>query len=175
VSTANAASRAGRVGLIWAQTADRVIGADGGIPWRVPEDQARFKALTLGSTVLMGRTTWESLPERFRPLPGRRNVVVSTRAGYAAEGAEVVASVDEALQDLTAAGDVWVMGGSRLYEATLPLANRLEVTDVDLTVPGDTWAPEVGADWQTSHVEPTEGWLTSRTGIRYRFRTLTRG
>jgi len=161
------------IGLIWAQAADRVIGADGSIPWRVPQDQARFKALTLGSAVLMGRNTWESLPERFRPLPGRRNVVVTARAGYVAEGAEVVASVEEALAAL-ADVDVWVMGGSRLYEATLPVAHRLELTDVDLTVAGDTLAPEVGAEWRTAHVEPAEGWLTSRTGIRYRFRTLTR-
>lgn len=161
--------------LIWAQTAERVIGAGGGIPWRVPEDQARFKALTLGSPVLMGRNTWESLPPPFRPLPGRRNVVVTARTGYVAEGAEVVASVGAALQLLAHAGEVWVMGGSRLYAATLPLAHRLEVTDVDVTVEGDTWAPEVGPEWRTEHVEPAEGWLTSRTGVRYRFRTLTRG
>jgi dihydrofolate reductase len=163
------------IGLIWAQTADRVIGADGGIPWRVPEDQARFRALTQGCAVLMGRHTWESLPPRFRPLPGRRNVVVTGRAGYVADGAEVAASLDDALAMLAGAGDVWVIGGSRLYEATLPVAQRLEVTDVDLTVSGDTWAPAVGAEWREENVEPAEGWLTSRTGVRYRFRTLTRG
>jgi dihydrofolate reductase len=139
----------------------------------VPEDQARFKALTLGSTVLMGRNTWESLPERFRPLPGRRNIVVTARPGYVTHGAEVVASVGEALAVL-GDSDVWVIGGSRLYAAALPLAHRLEVTDVDVSVDGDTWAPEIGPDWRTENTEPAEGWLTSRTGIRYRFRTLTR-
>ena len=78
------------VGLIWAQSTSGVIGRDGTIPWSLPEDMAHFKRLTMGHTVVMGRRTWESLPVRFRPLPGRRNVVVSRNPDYLAEGAEVV-------------------------------------------------------------------------------------
>ena len=95
------------VGLIWAQSPSGVIGRAGGIPWRLPEDQARFKELTLGQTVVMGRLTWESLPDKVRPLPGRRNVVVTRQAGYMAEGATVVGSVDDALTD----DQTWVIGG----------------------------------------------------------------
>ena len=84
------------LGLIWAQSPSGVIGRAGGIPWRLPEDQARFKELTLGHTVVMGRLTWESLPSKVRPLPGRRNVVVTRQADYMADGATVVGSLDEA-------------------------------------------------------------------------------
>ena len=80
----------GPVGLIWAQSTSGVIGRDNGIPWRLPEDQARFKELTMGHTVVMGRLTWESLPAKVRPLPGRRNVVVTRQADYVADGATVV-------------------------------------------------------------------------------------
>ena len=97
------------VALIWAQSASGVIGRDGGIPWRVPEDMARFKELTMGHTVVMGRRTWESLPPRFRPLPGRRNVVVTRDADYRADGADVVTTIDEAVRDPR----TWVIGGSR--------------------------------------------------------------
>ncbi|MGI4895085.1 MAG: dihydrofolate reductase, partial [Janthinobacterium lividum] len=78
------------IGLVWAQSANGIIGVDGRIPWRIPEDMAHFAALTMGSSVVMGRATWESLPPRFRPLPGRRNLVLSRDPGYVAEGAEVV-------------------------------------------------------------------------------------
>ena len=83
--------------LIWAQSTSGVIGRDGGIPWRLPEDMARFKDLTMGHTVLMGRLTWESLPPKFRPLPGRRNVVLTRNPQYRADGADVITSLDEAL------------------------------------------------------------------------------
>jgi dihydrofolate reductase len=85
------------LGLIWAQSTSGVIGRANGIPWRLPEDQARFKELTMGHTVVMGRLTWESLPAKVRPLPGRKNVVVTRQAGYAADGATVVGGLDEAL------------------------------------------------------------------------------
>ncbi|PRC48787.1 dihydrofolate reductase, partial [Mycobacterium sp. ITM-2017-0098] len=75
------------LGMIWAQSSSGVIGRDNGIPWRVPEDMARFKEITMGHTVIMGRLTWESLPAKFRPLPGRRNVVVTRQADYTADGA----------------------------------------------------------------------------------------
>jgi dihydrofolate reductase len=81
------------VGLIWAQSTSGVIGRDGTIPWHLPEDLARFKTLTMGHTVVMGRRTWDSLPARFRPLPGRRNVVLTRNRGFDAPGAEVVGSI----------------------------------------------------------------------------------
>jgi dihydrofolate reductase len=143
-----------------------VIGAEGRLPWHLPEDLALFKRVTIGSTVVMGRRTWESLPAAARPLPGRRNLVLSGRPGWQAPGAEVAASLRAALA--VAEGDVWVIGGGRVYREALPLADRLVVTEVDLEVPGDTQAPEIDASWQVAEREPVEGWLESRSGLRYR-------
>jgi dihydrofolate reductase len=105
------------VHMIWAEAHDRVIGADGTIPWRVPEDQRLFRELTGGATVVMGRATWDSLPARFRPLPGRRNVVLTRDPAWTADGAEVVHSVDEVD---TSADEIWIMGG----DAHRPYARR---------------------------------------------------
>jgi dihydrofolate reductase len=166
------------IALIWAQAHDRIIGADGVMPWHLPEDLRRFRALTSGSPVVMGRRTWESLPERFRPLPGRRNVVVTRTPGWEAPGASVVHSLEEALDAARADGPeatVWIMGGAQLYEQTLPIADRVELTELDLDVPGDTRAPELGPEWRP---HPAAGqdpeWQTSATGVRYRFVTLVR-
>ena len=158
------------VTLVWAQSADRWIGKDGTMPWHVPEDLARFRALTSGGTVVMGRRTWESLPDRFRPLPGRRNVVLS-RTVTDLEGADVVASPDEALA-LAAGEDLWVIGGAAVYAAFLPLATRLELTELDVVVDGDTPAPRVPEGWRTAALDPHDGWAASSSGTRYRFRTL---
>jgi dihydrofolate reductase len=160
------------VALIWAEARGGVIGHAGGIPWRLPEDLARFRAVTNGGTVVMGRRTWESLPERFRPLPGRRNVVVTRQTEWESEGAEIVHSVEEALVG-RADDAIWVIGGGEIYRQALALADRLEITEVDLDVKGDTVAPEIGEGWQRS-VEPAAGWFESTTGLRYRFATLTR-
>lgn len=179
------------VGLVWAQARGGVIGAEGGIPWHVPEDLAHFKAVTLKHPVIMGRKTWDSLPERFRPLPGRRNIVVTRQADWAAEGAERAGSLEEALTlagtgtdadadananaDADADADVWVMGGGELYREAIARADRLEVTEIDLDVPGDAYAPDwSGEEWSVDAREPSEGWLTSRTGIRYGFVSLSR-
>jgi dihydrofolate reductase len=156
------------VGLIWAQSASGVIGRDGGIPWRLPEDQARFKELTTGHTVVMGRLTWESLPAKVRPLPGRRNVVLTRDADYRAQGAEIVTSPDEAFS-----GDVWVIGGSQVYALALPLATRCEVTEIDVGVSrqdGDVIAPVLDDDWLADDSD----WQVSSTGLRYRFRSFRR-
>ncbi len=159
-----------RVGLIWAEAHEGVIGAGGGMPWHVPEDLAHFRQVTMGSPVVMGRRTWESFPDRFRPLPGRRNIVVTRDPDWAADGAERAGSLEEGL---ALAGDVetvWVIGGGQLFRDAIGRADRLEVTELDVAVDGDTLAP------------PRDGWLpvavgdwqTSRTGIRYRFVTLER-
>ena len=160
------------VGLVWAQAHDRVIGADGAIPWHLPEDLAHFKTLTTGATVVMGRVTWESLPTAYRPLPGRHNIVLTRRPDYDATGAEVQPSLEAALGSLTAGGGdapaVWVIGGGHVYGAALPYATVAVVTEVDLAVDGDTRAPELPADWV---VDGDGAWLLSRTGLRYRIRT----
>ncbi|OBF97200.1 dihydrofolate reductase [Mycobacterium sp. 852002-51152_SCH6134967] len=157
------------VGLIWAQSSSGVIGRGGGIPWRLPEDQARFKELTMGHTVVMGRLTWESLPAKVRPLPGRRNVVLTHRRDYAAEGADVVASLDEALTD----DPVWVIGGAQIYLAALQVATRCEVTEVEIELPrqdSDVMAPVLDESW----VGAAGDWLTSTSGLRYRFYSYRR-
>jgi len=156
--------------MIWAQAQGGVIGQGGTMPWHLPEDLAHFKALTLGSPVVMGRRTWDSLPPRFRPLEGRRNVVVSRQQGWTAEGAEVVSSIPEALALTAAAPTTWITGGATLYAELMPVADRLEVTEIDAHYDGDTHAPPVEG-WQ---VDGDPEWLTSRTGLRYRFLTYRR-
>ncbi|MFC3382111.1 dihydrofolate reductase [Couchioplanes caeruleus subsp. azureus] len=133
--------------MIWAEAGGGVIGAGGDIPWRVPGEQKIFKDFTMGATVVMGRTTWESLPERVRPLPGRRNVVLTRRPGWIAPGATVVASVE----DLLARHDeFWVIGGQSVYTALLPHAGHIVRTRIDLDVAGDTYAPELGPEWRVA-------------------------
>lgn len=157
------------VGLIWAQSPSGVIGRAGGIPWHLPEDQARFKELTLGHTVVMGRLTWESLPGKVRPLPGRRNVVVTRQADYMAEGATVVGSIDGAFTE----DEAWVIGGEQIYVAALTAATRCEVTEVEVDLrreDGDAVAPMLDESW----VGTTGEWLSSSSGLRYRFHSYTR-
>jgi dihydrofolate reductase len=154
------------VGLIWAQAANGVIGDRGTLPWHLPEDLARFKAVTMGATVLMGRVTWESLPASVRPLPGRRNVVLTRDPAWAAAGATVARSVEDALE--AAPGDVWVIGGASVYQAALAHADRLEVTELEDDFEGDVGAPRIGPEWQRVEVDPPTGWHVSRTGLRYR-------
>ncbi|BBZ75317.1 dihydrofolate reductase [Mycolicibacterium anyangense] len=152
------------VGLIWAQSTSGVIGRDGGIPWRLPEDLARFKGLTMGHTVLMGRRTWESLPAAVRPLPGRKNVVLTRQADYVADGATVVSDLEQALEE----DNVWVIGGSEIYHLALPMTTRCEVTEVevDLRVEDeDALAPMLDESW----VGASGDWQTSSSGLRYRF------
>ena len=158
-----------QLALIWAQASNGVIGRDGGIPWRLPEDLAHFKELTLGHPVVMGRRTWESLPPRFRPLEGRRNIVVTRSPEFEAEGAEVAHSLDAALALAAGAPLVWVIGGGELYRAALPLATRAEVTELRDAVEGDTHAPELDASWALAVADPADGWHESRDGIAYRF------
>lgn len=164
-----------RIGLVWAEAAGGVIGARGGMPWHVPEDLAHFKDVTAGAPVVMGRRTWESLPERFRPLPGRRNIVVTRTDGWSAPGAERAASLDAAVSRAADAAPewIWIIGGGELFRESIDSADRLEVTELDLEVDGDTFAPD-RADWAAVSVEPAEGWRTSAGGIRYRFLTLER-
>lgn len=161
------------VNLIWAEAADRVIGSDGTLPWHLPEDLQRFKTLTMGATVVMGRVTWESLPQSVRPLPGRRNIVVTHRTSYDAPGAEVVGSLDEGLR-LAGDGEVWVIGGASLYEQALPFADRVVRTRVHLQVEGDVHAPVLDESWSMVDRDPPSGLHRSGTGIEYCVATLVR-
>lgn len=166
------------VGLVWAQARDAqgrpVIGAAGTIPWHVPEDFAHFRRTTSGHPVVMGRRTWESLPPRSRPLPGRTNVVVS-RGGGPLDGAAVAASVPAAIElARTAPGgdEVWVIGGGQVYAEALALADRCVVTEVDVVVDGDTFAPSLDPEvWLPAD---DTGWQPSSGTARFRVRTALR-
>ena len=163
-----------RLGLVWAEARGRVIGRDGSMPWSVPEDLAHCREVTLGAPVIMGRRTWESFPERFRPLPGRRNIVVTGSDSWQADGAERAGSLDAALDLVREVPAAWVIGGARLFAEAIGRADVLEVTELDLEVDGDTFAPE-RPGWNVARIEPQEGWSVSRTGVPYRFLTLVRG
>ena len=130
------------VTLIAAVARNRAIGKDNRLLWQLSEDMQRFKALTLGHTVVMGRKTWESLPAKFRPLPGRRNVVVSRNSAYQAVGATVTHSLEEAIS-VVGNESMFVIGGAEIYNQALLLADRLELTEVDDTPAGDAFFPEV--------------------------------
>jgi dihydrofolate reductase len=151
--------------MIWAQADGGVIGADGALPWQLPEDLKLFRALTLGATVVMGRRTWESLPPRVRPLPGRQNVVLSSTLDPAAAGVPVARSVEEVL---ARPEDLWVIGGGGVYAAFLPHADEAVVTEVDARLPGDTWAPQLDGGWVLGARVPAAGWAESTGGLRFR-------
>lgn len=153
------------VGMIWAEAHGGVIGAGGTLAWHIPEDLAHFKAVTNGHAVLHGRKSYEALPERFRPLPGRRNVVLTKDRNYLAHGAEVVHSFEEAAA-LLEGSPVWIVGGGAVYSETMRSADVLVVTEVDLDVEGDTFAPPIDREvWLAVQQTP---WTTSRTGIPFR-------
>ncbi|WP_308116649.1 dihydrofolate reductase [Occultella gossypii] len=156
--------------MIWAQARGRVIGRDNDLPWHLPEDLAHFRSTTAGDAVVMGRRQWESLPERFRPLPGRRNVVLSRNPDYVADGAELATTLDAALA-LVADEDAWVCGGGEVYARAIPHADVLVVTEIDLDVEGDTFAPPIGPEWEVTEAGP---WRTGAGGLRFRILTYGR-
>jgi dihydrofolate reductase len=143
------------IALVAAVARGGVIGRDGGVPWHLAEDLARFKSLTTGHAVVMGRKTWDSLPERFRPLPGRRNIVVTRDPEWQADGAERAGSLDEALASAAEDARVFVIGGAQIYRQALPLADELLLTEIDLEVEGDAFFPEFDrADFDETSREP---------------------
>ena len=143
------------VRMVWAQARGGVIGDGRDMPWHVPEDLAFFKQATAGRPVVMGRATWDSLPERFRPLPGRRNIVCTRDPGWSAEGAERAGSVGEALE--LAGPDATVMGGGQLYAAALEHAGECLVTEIDADAPGSVLAPALDGAWERVEVG---AWIT---------------
>ncbi len=132
--------------IVVAASDSNVIGREGGLPWHIPEDLRRFRELTWGKPLLMGRRTFEAIG---RPLPGRRNIVISRQAGLEIEGCEVVASVDDALALVADAPEVMIVGGGEIYRALLPRTDRIEMTRVHADIEGDTFFPELELrEWQ---------------------------
>jgi dihydrofolate reductase len=162
-----------QLGLVWAQSTSGVIGRGGDIPWQLPEDLARFKRITVGHTVVMGRRTWDSLPAKVRPLPGRRNVVLSRQTDFMAGGAEVLGSLEQAFSNSETEPETWVIGGAQIYLLALPHATRCEVTEVDVDLSRDdedALAPVLDEAW----LGETGEWRVSRSGLRYRFNSYRR-
>ena len=152
--------------LVVAIADNGVIGKDGGIPWHISEDMKRFKALTMGHTIVMGRKTWDSLPKK--PLPGRVNVVVTRQKDWQAEGAVTASSLGQATSGTS--GTVMIIGGAAIYERALPLATRIELTEVHKDFDGDAHFVLDRKGWHETqredHVTPD--------GLRYSYVTLTR-
>jgi dihydrofolate reductase len=137
-----------RLHLIYARAANGVIGTNGTLPWHLPEDLAHFKRTTLGCPVIMGRKTWDSLPPKFRPLPGRTNIVITRQANWNEIGAQPSQSLREALQLCERAADAWVIGGAQLYALAEPLATSAVVTEINQEFEGDAFAPTLGSAWR---------------------------
>ncbi|MBM3367674.1 MAG: dihydrofolate reductase [Betaproteobacteria bacterium] len=158
------AAQAGpRVYLVAAVAANGVIGANGAMPWHLPEDLRHFKALTLGHPVVMGRRTWESIG---KPLPGRENIVISRRAGFDAPGASVASSLSAALALCAGEAMVFVIGGGELYRESLPLAHGLVLTEIHRAYDGDTRFP----DWDRAPWRETQRKAqTAADGLRFDF------
>lgn len=164
------ADRARQIIAILARADNGVIGHDGALPWHLPADLRRFKALTMGHPMIMGRKTFDSFP---KPLPGRRHIVLTRNAGWQADGAEVAHSVDEALATAqTPTHDVYVIGGAQVYRLMAPHLTRIELTEVHCDAVGDTHMPAFGNEWRETARDdfPAEGERPA-----YSFVTLERG
>jgi dihydrofolate reductase len=143
--------QAPRIYLVAAVASNGIIGANGALPWRLPEDLQHFKRITMGHPVIMGRKTWESLAG---PLPGRDNIVVTRTAGYEAPGAAVASSLEAALALCLGEPMAFVIGGSRLFAESLPLAAGLVMTEIYKDFQGDTWFPQYDRSrWKESQRE----------------------
>ena len=157
--------------LIAAVARNGTIGKDNELLWRESGDQKHFRRVTMGHPVIMGRKTWDSVPERFRPLPGRRNVVITRQPQWQAAGAEVADSLDAALAILTTAPKAFVIGGAEIYALAMPLANELVLTEIEAELPGTAFFPEF--DRQAFELRSREAHITSN-GVHYSFATYFR-
>ena len=159
-----------RVRVIAAMSRNRVIGKGGALPWRLPADLRRFKHLTTGHPVIMGRRTYDSIG---RPLPDRETIVISRDPGFRPDGAVVVATLDAALSHANGTGDVFIAGGGQIYELAVPGADRLDLTIVHATLDGDTFFPTIDpAAWMLADDERFEA--DERHEYGYSFRTYQR-
>lgn len=154
-----------KIQLIYARARNGVIGKDGQMPWHLPEDLAHFKRTTMHHPVIMGRKTWDSLPARFRPLPGRTNIVVTRQVDWQKNGATPAPDLRKALQLCETADAVWVIGGAQIYAQALPLADTVVETVIDADFEGDAFAPTLGPEWHEVAREPFD----STTGLRGAF------
>jgi len=158
------------ISIIVAASTNNVIGVQGDLPWKLSDDLKRFKQLTMGKPIVMGRLTWESIG---RPLPGRRNIVVTRTEDYAAEGCDVVASPAAALAKAGDASEIMIIGGSQIYELFLPKAGRLYMTRVHADIAGDAYFPELDEqDWQLLESEAHEA--SAANDYAFEFRTYER-
>lgn len=157
-----------RLTLILARADNGVIGVDGRLPWHLPADLKRFRAMTMGKPMVMGRKTFDSFPA---PLPGRRHIVLTRDPAWRAAGAEVAATPAAALA-LAGAGEVAVIGGAEVFALFEPLASRIELTEVHLSPPGDAVVPPFAADWREA---AREDHAATETAPAYSFVTLARG
>jgi dihydrofolate reductase len=159
------------ISLIAAVARNGAIGRDNGLLWRESEDQKHFRRVTMGCPVIMGRKTWDSLPVRFRPLPGRRNIVLTRDTAWRADGADAAASMAAALVLSAGAAKVFVIGGAQAYAMALPLADELVLTEIDADLSGDIFFPA----WQRSHfARSTQEARRDASGVAYSFNTYTR-
>lgn len=163
-----------RINLIYARARNGVIGANNSLPWYLPQDLAHFKRQTASAPVIMGRKTWDSLPERFRPLPGRTNIVVTRQRDWHSDGALAADSLEWALalcaSQQPRPPDIWVIGGAQMFAAALPLADRAVVTELDQDFDGDVFAPPLDAPWQ----ETGRDEQVATNGMRFAFVTYLR-
>lgn len=157
--------------LIFARAANGVIGHNNTLPWHLPEDMAHFKRTTLGCPVIMGRKTWDSLPARFRPLPGRLNIVVTHQPDWQADGAQRADSIVQAMAICPADSTAWVIGGAEIYALALPMADRAVVTEIDKDFEGDAFAPVFAPEWKEMDRERQ----VSSNGLGFSFVTYGRG
>lgn len=175
------------IGAIWAEDKNKIIGALGTMPWHVPEDLAYFKKVTAGHPVIMGRTTWDSFPPKFRPLPGRTNIVLSTNAEIREQlresGAFPASSLDEALElarQSNGSDQIWIIGGGKVYAEALDYLDEARISKFELEREGDTFAPQLGPDFRLVKSDPSpvgdqNRWHESKhEGIHYRFETWIR-
>jgi dihydrofolate reductase len=164
-----------QINLIWAQARNRVIGKDGTMPWHLPEDLAHLKRTTLGYPVIMGRKTWDSIPPKFQPLPGRTNIVLTRQTDWNKNGAQRASDLREALlfceQLASKPQAVWVIGGAQIYAQAMPLAHKAVVTEIEADFEGDSFAPPFDASWQETARERH----VSCSGLHYSLVTHVRG
>lgn len=159
-----------RISLIAAMAGNRVIGIENRLPWRLPDDLQHFKQLTLGKAIVMGRKTWESLPGL---LPNRRHIVITRDQGYQAQGAEVVNSIEQAIEKVSGQDEVLVVGGANLYEQVLPMASTMYLTFVDAEIKGDAYFPQWDKQ-QWNEVEREHHAKDERHNFSFDFVTLQR-
>lgn len=165
-----------KIGMIWAQDVNGVIGKANRLPWNIPEDLQHFKNMTTGHPVIMGRKTWQSFPQKYRPLPNRTNIVMSRNLNnFEKPFYKNVFWVSTPQQALAAAASspgseqIWVIGGAEIFAQFLPLAEKIVITQINKTHTGDTFAPKLDNKWALSVSNSDKNWRTNQAGLEYRF------